>query len=262
MAIYSSCLKPAATHDLVRIGGQFDGGYVLPERILLATQGLLSLGLSDNWSFEEDFAAAAGVPVVCFDHTVDRRFLARRIAANLSKGVFCADGLRLRRATRVFGYRRFFRGANRHVRRPVGYATSGGVSLSEAMGIAGFDNRVFLKVDIEGWEYRILDEIAVHADRFSGLAFEFHDIDLHADRIARFVSAVAPNLFVVHFHPNTYSQIGPNHMALHVEVTFMAHSLLGANERPEPKALPLDGLDQVNIPGDRTAPIEFDGVAG
>jgi len=38
-------------------------------------------------------------------------------------------------------------------------------------------------MDIEGGEYRILDNLIKHQDKICGIVIEFHDIDLHLEKI-------------------------------------------------------------------------------
>ncbi|MER9969297.1 hypothetical protein [Mesorhizobium sp. M0060] len=256
--MYQSFFRPRSTKDLVRVGSVYDGGYVLPGRIMPATNALLSLGLSDEWDFEDEFSKQSGVPVVCFDHTVTAKFWTRKVFANLSRGIVRADRSKLLRAMRFLRYRRFFgRPGNRHIQKAVGFSASGGVGLCDAIDMAGFSQDIFLKMDIEGWEYRVLDEIVGRRELFTGLAIEFHDIDLHEDRIQRFIRAISDVQMLVHFHPNTHTQIGPGGMALVVELTFMRRDLLEPSEPTEYRSLPLSGLDSPNLPGDIHKVIEF-----
>jgi hypothetical protein len=57
---------------------------------------------------------------------------------------------------------------------------------------------IFLKIDIEGSEYRILDEIIQLQDFICGLVIEFQDIDLHAEKILNFINNF--KLKLVHVH--------------------------------------------------------------
>ena len=88
MTKYSKIFKPSATRDLVRLGGEYDGGYVLPERMFKNSHGLVTLGLSDEFQFERDFSRRTGMPVTCFDHTVNFKFWIRRFSSCVLKGVF------------------------------------------------------------------------------------------------------------------------------------------------------------------------------
>ena len=52
---FDKILKPKYNYDLIRIGRDNDGGYLVEKKSLENTQSLISLGISDDWSFEEQF---------------------------------------------------------------------------------------------------------------------------------------------------------------------------------------------------------------
>lgn len=258
MAMYPAEFQPQATGDLIRIGAAFDGGYVAPARILQQSEGLLSFGLSDEWQFEATFFAACGKPVICFDHSVDNKFWIKCFAANLVNSIAYADLSRLRRAFRFFEYRKFFNAKMcAHVKRPLGYGNNGSVSLLDALNISGLSFNVLIKMDIEGWEYRALKDIVAHQDKFTGLVIEFHDIDIHYERIISFIRDVSDTLMLVHFHANSHTVFGPGGQSIVVEMSFMNRNLLVTGEKLVCRRLPIPGLDAPNLQGEREAPVSF-----
>ena len=48
-------LKPIKISKLIRMGGKFDGGYVVDSNIINNSNKLISLGLGTDWSFELDY---------------------------------------------------------------------------------------------------------------------------------------------------------------------------------------------------------------
>jgi hypothetical protein len=255
---YPSHYRPSSTADLVRIGGPFDGGYVIPARVLRDCSGLLSFGLSDDCTFEVDFAHRAACPVVCFDHTVDGKFWLTRIAANIVKGFARRQPEHFLYPKRWFAYRRLFgNGRHRHIRQAIGYGVADTVTFPQAKAMAGFEHRYFLKIDIEGWEYRILDDIVADAGNLSGLVIEFHDVDLHEERIRTFLTAISRQMLLVHFHPNTAMRLGPESTSLVIELSFLNRALLGADERPQERPLPLTGIDAPNHRDSVDASVRF-----
>lgn len=257
MSLYPHEFRPRATKDLVRVGARYDGGYVIPERLIAVTRGLLSFGLNDEWEFERQFAEKSNAKVVCFDPSVDRMFWVRKFAAGLGKGVLQLDAGRMRRGLRFIDYARFFDGLKHvHVPRPIGNGV-GAVPLAQALELAKLAEPIFLKMDIEGWEYRILDEVVRERRRFSGMAIEFHDVDLHEDRISAFIKAVDDSQILVHFHANSHTAVGPGGSALVVEMSFMSRTLLTTGENPAYIPLPLQGLDAPNLPHNQEAVVKF-----
>lgn len=51
----SKYFKPKFSYDLVRIGKNNDGGYLIDFNSFKKSASLLSLGINDDWSFEKDF---------------------------------------------------------------------------------------------------------------------------------------------------------------------------------------------------------------
>jgi hypothetical protein len=254
---YPSKFKPLSTPDLIRLGGSHDGGYVLPRRVVEASEGLLSFGLNDDWEFEGAFLKLKPVSLTVFDHTVHAGFWVRRVLANLAVGASRLSLERIRRTTRFIEYSRFFDGkARRHVRKAIGYPGPGAVDLEGALGESGLKQPIFLKMDIEGWEYRILDQLAEQCGRFSGMAIEFHDEDLHRQRIEAFIDTVAPEMALVHFHPNNFGARGPDGDPVVIEMTFASRKLFAPGELAA-RELPLPGLDAPNDPGSPEKPISF-----
>ena len=64
-------LKPIETSDLIRIGRANDGGYVIPKKVFIMCDGLLSYGINKDWSFEKDFWKKNPNAIIhCYDHSV------------------------------------------------------------------------------------------------------------------------------------------------------------------------------------------------
>jgi hypothetical protein len=62
-------LKPIFETDLIRIGGNNDGGYLIGKKSLINTKVLLSIGIANNWSFEKDFILKnKKADLVCYDN--------------------------------------------------------------------------------------------------------------------------------------------------------------------------------------------------
>jgi len=66
-------LRPRFLNDLIRVGADCDGGYVLNERSIRHSKYLLSFGVNEDWSFEQDFLHHnPDVMIFCFDHSVSK----------------------------------------------------------------------------------------------------------------------------------------------------------------------------------------------
>lgn len=228
--------KPVAALDLKRVGPDTDGGYVVAPGAVGNSELLLSMGLNDDWRFEEAFQSESGARIICYDGSVDRRFWQLYVVKKLLR-------VRPAQALHYLAYRKFFgSGGAEHRKAMIGYDGSGSVSLSTVLREIG-SKRIFLKVDIEGWEYRILDQIVEYRDRFTGVVMELHDVDLHRDRIDRFVGAMT-GFTIVHLTPNNFAGVDSNGDPVVVEISLM---------RSDYVRMPAHPADAVGMPHVRNA---------
>lgn len=216
--------KPEPSGNLERLGSAADGGYVVTRAAVDASRLLISMGLSDNWDFEAAFCARSQARVICLDHTVTPRFWLKQALASL---------IRLRpRLTRYLAYRRFFSSPEaQHLRLCVGYDGPGGISLATLIRDEPRVS-VFLKADIEGAEYRIFDDIVRFSERLTGIAIEFHDIDLNRERIDALLAQL-PDFAVIALAANNFGGTDPNGDPLVVEMSIVRRDFLAPGDVPE-----------------------------
>ena len=240
---------PLFKTDLIRIGKDNDGGYLIPKQSLNQTKLLYSFGLSDDWSFEEEFYNKTSAKIICYDPTVNWKFFFK---------VFLRD---FKSVFKYFKYRIFFDGKNKiHEKKfilPIGTINT---SLKEdeitdlnSILADSSSNGLFFKIDIEGSEYRILDQLTKYASCMTGLAIEFHDCDLNHHRIKNFIESF--DLQLVHLHVNNWGFIAPNRFPQTLELTFSPKQF---NKKiiNEVNKFPTS-LDQPNNPLFQDYPIEF-----
>ena len=61
--------------NLIRVGPNTDGGYVIDKRVIKKIKTLITCGLNDNWEFEKEFLNI--IPfcrILAYDHTVNKKF--------------------------------------------------------------------------------------------------------------------------------------------------------------------------------------------
>lgn len=251
--------RPRLICDAVRLGNKHDGGYVVAARSVSATEVLVSLGLSDDWSFEADFCRTNPVTrVIGFDPTITRSFWLKRIFSHTGAALFRFE---LDRVGRVFDWLRFqrFFDGERHEYRSIriGYDGVRSHSLNTIFREIGGAN-IFLKIDIEGSEYRVLDQIAANAHRLTGLVMEFHDVDLMRDRITHFLRAVQGELVVCHLHPNNCAGVDARGDPLAVEISLVPRRFVREGECAEFEILPAS-LDRPNDARQPEILVSFEG---
>ncbi|WP_170610674.1 FkbM family methyltransferase [Ruegeria arenilitoris] len=208
-------------NDLVRIGRQNDGGYLVSMSDIEKSDLLIGLGICDDWSFENDFIKHKDVEVIAYDASVNFRFWLKRVLVETIKNPFSLHGVK-----KVISYRKFFQGKRRHIKKFVGLSTlnESHCTFLEVLNEAGNKN-VFLKIDVEGSEYRFLSDILNNEDRVTGMVIELHDCDIHLDEIEEFIRKCG--LSLVHIHANNYAPIRlDDNLPLVLELTFSKHAEL------------------------------------
>ncbi len=244
-------LAPKGGYDLVRLGKNNDGGYLVEKSSLYGSDILLSLGINDDWSFEKDFYERNRVSIQAFDGSVDRLFFLKNIWKAIPQ--LNRPRLLISRLKKPFEYKKFFRNNIEHHCVMVGYQQSGSRTLSSIFDqyVVEEDKKVFLKIDIEGWEYRILDSLILYSEYIEGMVIEFHDFDLHRDLIKIFLEKIP--LYICHCHANNCSGLDDGNSPLTFEVTFTKNS----TDDSRSVALP-DNFDMPNDPNREEYKIEFD----
>ena len=216
-----------STKDLIRIGKENDGGYLVAKKDIENADVLVGLGISDDWSFEEDFRNFKNVPVYAYDASIDEKVFLKNFVKSLPKlnnPIFI-----LKKLKTIFSYLKFFSKTEvTHIKKFVGFNShsTNHISMQKVFEKIKYTN-IFLKIDIEGSEYRILETLLLHQSRICGLVIEFHDIDLHLDKIERFIRDFSLNL--VHIHANNFGDlILESSMPLVLELTFSKYSSASA----------------------------------
>jgi len=235
--------KPKNEYDLVRLGRDNDGGYLVEKNSLTDSKSLISFGLSYDWSFEKHFYKIKNCPIHCYDPSVKysniKKFSRKsiidlfKIKNLLNKNFF---KININNILLFNDYKKFFSNKVIH------YDSSIGIGINK-INFSEVINRIelyptFLKIDIEGSEYRILDDILKHQDKISGLVIEFHNVDILRDKISDFITNF--NLSLCHIHgqnPLGINYLDANMDPTQIEMTFSSTANIVSNEPKIPHLL-------------------------
>ena len=163
-------------YDLLRLGSQNDGGYVSVNDFSDGDT-LISLGIGDNLDFERDISKRLG-RILAFDHTVD---LFDDKIENLT---FVKLGVKAEPAANF-------------------------TTLRGIIGDISIIGDLILKIDIEGWEWEVLDSLSsVELGRFKQIIGEFHGFhEIHNfEVIERVVRKLSENFVVTNSHANNWGE--------------------------------------------------------
>ena len=240
---FSRIFKPRHNYLLERIGKENDGGYLINPNAILKSNYLLSIGIFDDWSFEKNFITYnRSAKVLCYDDLISFSFIFIRSIKKIVLDLF------------RFKFKNIFKNL---------YLTIDYALISNKIKfhkkniykedllkiITNFEN-VFLKIDIEGSEYSVLEDIIKIQNKLTALIIEFHDVDINRKIIENFISKF--ELELTHIHPNNYGRLDQNNDPTLIELSFERYPKICEGEIKFP-----NNMDQNNNPKKKEITIRF-----
>jgi hypothetical protein len=245
-----SDLHPVACDSLSRIGSSNDGGYVVPIEAITAAGALISFGLSHDWTFERDFKKRnPGAVIHCYDHTVSLLTAFQYSFGQLLRFVVQRRADALRKAFRWIDYLLFFRADRKHFKQRVWRDRQfNSATIGDVFSRLPAKCQVFVKMDIEGGEYRVLDDLLSHSQNIVAMAIEFHDVDIVPQMFNSFVDKIKRDFHVVHIHGNNMGGVASFNFPIAPEITFLNKRFFKSAPGPSRLTYPAPGLDRPNHP--------------
>ena len=228
-AVLPNTLRPFVLKDQVRIGSRYDGGYVLPERLLANSNKLISIGINLDWCFELDVLERfPGMSIISFDYTT-------RLSYTLWWGIsrfFYSPISRKKRHVKAIlkpiSYIRYI--SNRRVQHFSKFiGTEPGDKFTnpgEIFARIGPKESVLLKIDIEGGEYTVLDSLLDYHRLITGMIIEFHEIPQDPARFFEQVERIKQHYKITHIHVNNVTGVSQENLPYFLEMTFVRSDFL------------------------------------
>ena len=231
--------------DLIRIGNAGDGGYVIPARSLDSVEHLVSIGISDDWTFEEEAARRSpAIRIDGYDRTSGslvfiyygvRELLSLLQGKNSKKSI--KKLLKWLRLSYKFGI--FWRRKHSFYRQWVvlDQKSKKEIDFSSVIARVSPSSLLALKIDIEGNEYAmskaVLQEITRRADQIQLIVMEFHDTISLRQEFLEFVESISKLIPIAHIHGNNFGVIGLDGFPEVVEITFAARKYVSDEKTSE-----------------------------
>lgn len=252
-------LKPYHTKksNLIRIGPNTDGGYVIDKRIINRTRTIITCGLNDDWEFEKDFLKKNNkCEIIAYDHTVNQKFWKERFLKDFLSLILLKK-IKLNKIIDVFkyvDYLFFFRKNIKHIEKKIVSKKRNNkeITINEIMQNK---KKVFLKVDIEGSEYEVLRDIKKNINKIDFLIIEFHDVDKNIRKIKNFLSK--NNLKIIHLHANNYGGVNRNKIPKVLELSMLNLKTISLKNIKSKKKYPIMNLDYKNFKRREDIKIQF-----
>jgi hypothetical protein len=244
-------LKPyfIKKEELVRLGSVDDGGYVLPIKDIKSSDLLISLGISDNWDFEKDFSKMSNAKVIAYDYSINNNFWISKFKKDLIKFIKLKifKPKKIYKMLQYIDFILFFKMNKKNLffLKKIGN-NEGCVNIHDILATHIKEKeKVFLKVDIEGSEYEILDQIISNKDKIQGIVIEFHNVTKNFNLIKEFLNKINTNLNLVHIHANNYSTKDASQFPEAIELT-ISNINLQNQVFDKSRKYPLENLDFPN----------------
>lgn len=243
-------LAPSVLDRLIRVGKLNDGGYVLPASSVEETEFLISFGISDDWSFEEHFKSLnPKVRVHAYDHSISKNLFRASVLRGFIKLLFGMTSREnfSRRYRLLASYKSFFNGQTRHFKERITNElhSPADANLEKVIQRTG-SNKLFLKIDIEGGEFKIIGDILKHSAKIVGLAIEFHNTGPLRSAFTQAIGSLQEHFNLVHLHANNFAPVGPDDLPEALEITFAVKPQIPSRIKRE--SLPIPFLDSPNNP--------------
>lgn len=217
-------LKPYNIHkNKLRLGNkdpqkrEYDGGYIVTEYETNICTALYSYGIGEDITADRDFYNLTKKPCYLYDHTIDG-------------SVVSNSGLPLTFKREGLGF------------------TPGCNDFLNHYKENGTEGEVILKIDVEGAEYKYLNEVDLESleSKVVSLLIEFHSLD-HSHVVEAFEAVVnkLDKYFVLHhIHCNNYGNI-TNGIPSVPELSFINRRHI-SNISEDKSIYPIKGLDYPN----------------
>ena len=233
--------------NLIRVGPNTDGGYVIDKRIIKKSNTIITCGLNDDWEFEKDFLKFnKNCKIIAYDHTVNKEFWNKRFKKNLID-LLKFKKLNLKKIIDIFKhyeYRSFFKNKNyHHIKKVVlNKKSRNEVSIKK---ILTNQKDIILKVDIEGDEYNLLKKINTEYKKINLLIIEFHKVSKNVNKIKKFI--LSRKFKIIHIHANNFGSIDKNSNPNVLEITFINPTKFKTSNLKSNIEYPIPGLDFRNL---------------
>jgi len=220
-------LIPYKVKKLIRFGRKFDGGYVVCSDAIKEIDNLITLGVGDDISFEIDLEKNNSLKKVhMYDYTVNHflfikiifKYLRRLITFRTKINNFTYS---------IMNYFNFIRFNNKknvflYKQKVVDEVNDKiDINLNDIFGRIKSDKNL-LKLDIEGDEYSIINQINQNSSNIKMLIIEFHFIGSKQNLFINSVKKLLDNFDIIHIHANNYFNLKKNDTFFEVlEITFV-----------------------------------------
>lgn len=243
-------LTPYRSNNLKRLGINKDGGYIVDSFLLQQSNFLISLGMANEYSFEEDFLKIDQKnTLIIFDFSISNLHYIKEILKNIRRI------LKFKRTFKdlfncVVEYLNFLKFINK--KNVVFFSkkicqkanNKKEISLKSILDQSKKKN-IILKIDIECTEYEIINDFLSHSESINQIIVEFHDTHLRKDEFFTKIKNIQKFFFITHLHANNFRDFNKDGFPINIEITFINNKFFNNNYKQNFN-YPIDGIDFPN----------------
>jgi hypothetical protein len=276
-------LHPIKIDDLIRIGNKYDGGYIISKKMIEYTKILLSFGIRDDFTFEEEFFYKKNIKIYSYDYstlklininyiTLIYRFFRSclgiiyhfirlnpmRSKIHFNKIAFKTNFYNFFNTKRGKYFIPKFIGNNDDQIYITVDTIFNNLNVSELRYGGINDLSIFIKMDIEGDEYNILNNFKPYYNKINGLVIEFHNIDKNDIKFNEILNELLQIFYIAHIHGCNYSRFIENmNISSAIELTFINKKICNEEIILSRKQYPIKNLDSPCNPYKKDILIKF-----
>ena len=258
-------ILPYSTETLFRLGVEKDGGYIVDKKIIDKSNILVSFGMADEYSFEIDFLKRNEKnKVYIFDYSINHKFYIKEILKNIKRILkFKRKFKDLKNILKIYSnFKKFIKKDRVYF---FSKKISNNITNEEDMKIAEVfqkikletEEEITLKIDIEGDEYNIIDDVLSYEKNIAQIVMEYHDTHKKKDLFFNNVKKFQKFYNIIHIHGNNYRDFNSDGFPINIEITFCKKKYINENSKKS-YIFPIQKLDFPNNPKSSDLQIKFE----
>lgn len=248
-------LLPDIPQNLTRLGVKKDGGYIVNEDIITKSNTLITLGMGNEFSFEKDFLNMnKNKNVFIYDFSVGHKHYIKEFFKNIRRLFKFKRSIKdlIKWFNEYYDFVSFTSNKNvfffpRKICRKKNISND--ITLQEIFENQNLihKNNIILKIDIEGTEYNIVDEVLKYQNQIGHLIMEYHDLHTRKEEFFNNIKKIKKYFLLNHLHANNYNKTNTDGFPINIEVTFTNKKHQTASNKRK-FSFPIKELDFPNNP--------------
>ena len=243
-------ILPLRTNDLIRFGNKNDSGYVISKKAMSKVNFMLSFGMSNNWSFEENFLKVnLKNKVQIYDHTVGYKYFFYNFLKSIKRIFYFRSNIKnvFEKYNDLIGYHRITNDKRiEHLQIKVSNKNVKGEENLKKIFRKIKDKKILLSIDIEGDEYKIIKNLIKYSELIHLLIIEFHYLNKKKSSFKKIINNLKKKFEIIHIHGNNYTSFCSDGMPETLEMTFRNKKIYPIKKKIYIKKFPIKYLDYPN----------------